>query len=157
MDINQPDVDPDAHREQLIADAEEAQADEDAEKAALLEAVKNDEEFTHGQTDWVELGDVELRVKAYFPGDTLDTVRQFSQAEEGSVPDFAGLIDALISVTEVVRTEGVTWESDEQVSEFWDAYYSEHGTNVLLVATERVFAPAVDNMEARTPQSFRGQ
>jgi hypothetical protein len=115
MDINQPDVDPDAHREQLIADAEEAQADEDAEKAALLEAVKNDEEFTHGQTEWVELGDVELRVKAYFPGDTLDTVRQFSQAEEDSVPDFAGLIDALISVTEVVRTEGVTWESEEQV------------------------------------------
>jgi hypothetical protein len=155
MDINQPDVDPDAHREELIADAEEMQADEDAEKAALLAAVKNDEEFTHGQTEWVELGDVDLRVKAYFPGDTLDTVRQFSQAEEDSVPDFGGLVDALISVTEVVRTEGVTWESDEQVAEFWRAYYSEHGTNVLLVATERVFAPAVDNMEERTPQSFR--
>ena len=155
MDINQPDVDPDAHREQLIADADKAQAEADQEKQALLDAVKNDEEFAHGKTEWIELGDVELKVKAYFPGDTVDTVQNFSEIDDGEVPNFSELIVALADVTEVIRKEGVTWEGDDKITEFWQAYYDEHGTNVILIATERVFGPAIDTMEAQAPQSFR--
>jgi hypothetical protein len=158
MELNEPDIDPEAHREELIADAEEIAADEDAEKQALLEAVKNDEEFEHGQTEWVQLGDVDLRVKAWFPGNTFDTVRGLAEAEQNDeIPDFHALLDSLAEITEVVRTSGVTWEETTRINDFWQAYYAEHGTNVIMIASERVLRPALDNMEQRAPQSFPGE
>jgi len=157
MELNEPDIDPEAQEQKLIQEAEHAKRQHEQEKGELLEAVKNEEEFTHESYEWVELGDVELKVKSWIPGDSMDAINNFAQADQsGQIPDFSELIEAAKELTEVVRTADVTWETQALIDDFWDSYYAEHGSNVIYAAAERVYKPALENMEQRAPQSFQG-
>jgi hypothetical protein len=157
MDLNEPDVDPEAQREELIREHDKAKRQYEQEKGELLEAVKQEEEFEHESYEWVELGDVEIKVKAWIPGDAMDTINQFAQADQsGEIPDFAALVDAAKQLTEVIRSGDVSWQTEGRINDFWDTYYNEHGSNVVYAAAERVYQPALENMEQRAPQSFPG-
>jgi len=157
MELNEPDIDPEAQEQKLIQEAEQAKRQHEQEKGELLEAVKNEEEFTHESYEWVELGDVELKVKSWIPGESMDAINKFAQADQsGEIPNFKELIEAAKELTEVVRTADVTWETQALVDDFWDSYYAEHGSNVIYAAAERVYKPALENMEQRAPQSFQG-
>jgi len=157
MELNEPDIDPEAQEQKLIQEAEQAKRQHEQEKGELLEAVKNEEEFTHESYEWVELGDVELKVKSWIPGDSMDAINKFAQADQsGEIPNFKELIEAAKELTEVVRTHDVTWETQALIDDFWDSYYAEHGSNVIYAAAERVYKPALENMEQRAPQSFPG-
>jgi hypothetical protein len=158
MDLSEPDVDPEAQEEKLIKEAEQAKRQHQQEKGELLEAVKNEEEFTHESYEWVELGDVELKVKSWIPGESMDAINKFAQADQsGEIPNFSELIEAAKELTEVVRTANVNWQTQAKVNDFWDSYYNEHGSNVIYAAAERVYQPALENMEQRAPESFPGE
>lgn len=155
LDLN---VDPVEKREELISDTEAAKRQAEQEQAELLEALEAEEEFEHRSYEWVEIGDVELKVKTWLPGDVNDTIQAYAEAEQsGDVPDFEPMIEAAKTQTEVVRTADVSWSTDAKISKFWDMYYSEHGSNVLLTVFDRVFDPAIDGIENKLPQSFQGQ
>ena len=152
------DFDPEKRREQLIRETEDAKRQAEQEKQELLQAVENEEEFEHRTYEWVELGDVEMKVKAWFGGDGIDVIKRFGQAEqEGQIPEFRDLIEVAKTQTEVVRTADISWSTDAKINEFWDMYYQEHGSNTLYVALERVFTPALENMEGRVPDSFQSK
>ncbi len=157
MDLNEPDIaDPDARREQLIDDAKQAKREHDAEQAELLDAVKNDKEFVHDGHEWVEVGDVEFRVRTDLPGDVIDTLQTFSAGDD-ELPDMRPLVNVATRMTDVIRTEGTMWETEAKIREFWQAYYHEHGDIVLEVVSDRILSPALDKRQNGVSQTFQGE
>jgi hypothetical protein len=150
------DIDPDKRREELIEETEAAKRQHEQELTELTQAVKNDEELEHDQYDWVEVGDVEMKVKAWLPGDTMDTLEEYSEADEsGSMPPISDIVDIAISQTEVIRSGDVSWSKQSQIQAFWEKYYEEQGDTVLEVALNRVLDPALDKRQGRVPDGFR--
>jgi len=158
MDLNEPDIaDPDARREQLIDDAKQAKREHQAEQNEILEAVKQDEELSHDGHEWVEIGEAEFRVKTELPGDVLDILEGYADAEQNDkAPEIRPLIDAAKHMTDVIRTEGTTFETQAKINSFWDYYYQEHGSSVIQTAGERILGPALERQEQRVDTSFPG-
>jgi len=150
-------IDPEAKKAELEQDAEHAKRQAQQEEQEFLQALENEEEFEHKTYEWIEIGDVELKVRGWMAGDVIDTVQSYVEAEqEGEIPDFAPMVDAAKTQTEVVQTADVRWTTEAKVNRFWEMYYNEHGSNVLAVAFSRVFDPAIEDMEGKLPDSFQG-
>jgi hypothetical protein len=150
--------DPDEQREQLLEETEAEARQYEQEQAELLEAVKNEEEFSHGGTEWVELGDVDLKVRTEMPGDVVDTMTEVAETEQsGAMPDLSQVVDAAAKMTEQITKGDVSWSTQPRIEDFWGAYYAEHGSTVVTTAVERVLEPALENMDGQVPQSFRNE
>jgi len=150
-------IDPDEKAQELEQDAEHAKRQAQQEEQEFLQALENEEEFEHKTYEWIEIGDVELKVRGWMAGDVIDTVQSYVEAEqEGEIPDFSPMVDAAKTQTEVVQTADVRWTTEAKVNRFWEMYYDEHGSNVLAVAFSRVFDPAIEDMEGKLPDSFQG-
>ena len=150
-------IDPDAKKAELEQDAEHAKRQAQQEEQEFLQALENEEEFEHKTYEWIAIGDVELKVRGWMAGDVIDTVQTYVEAEQaGEIPDFAPMVDAAKTQTEVVQTADVRWNTDAKIARFWEMYYDEHGSNVLAVAFSRVFDPAIEDMEGKLPDSFQG-
>jgi hypothetical protein len=151
-------IDPDAKKAELEQDAEHAKRQAQQEEQEFLQALENEEEFEHKTYEWIEIGDVELKVRGWMAGDVIDTVQSYVEAEqEGEIPNFAPMVEAAKTQTEVVQTADVRWNTDAKIARFWEMYYDEHGSNVLAVAFSRVFDPAIEDMEGKLPDSFQGR
>jgi len=147
--------DPEEQREQLLEETEAEARQYEQEQAELLEAVKNEEEFSHGGTEWVELGDVDLKVKTEMPGKVVDTIREFVNSDD-KLPDFAEVVGAAAVMTEQISTGDVSWATEPRIEDFWSAYYDEHGTTVIKAALERVFKPAMREASGKVDSQFHG-
>jgi hypothetical protein len=148
------DVDPDAKREELIEDAEKAKKEHEAEQAELLNAVKEDEELSHDGFEWVEIGEAEFRVSTELSGRVIDILQAFDASDEEDLPPIKHIVEAAIIQTDVIRTEGTTWETEPKISEFWETYYNVHGSTVLETVSERILEPALEEQQERVPSSF---
>jgi hypothetical protein len=151
-------IDPDAKKAELEQDAEHAKRQAKQEEAELLAAVENEEEFEHESYRWVEIGDVEFKVREWMAGEVIDAITQYVEADtEADIPDFTRMLNAAKIQTEVIRTGDVSWSTDAKIDAFWDSYYQKHGSTVLDNAFEIIFNPAINQMGGRVPDSFPGE
>lgn len=148
QDLN---IDPEAKRKELIEETTKAEAEAHAEQAAILEAVKNDEELTHDATEWVEIGDAEFKVKTTLAGDVVDTLQAFNNED---MPPMNRIVDAAITQTESIHTDGATITDTETIAAFWRGYYDEHGTAAIDAIANRIMSPALEQAQEGVPQSF---
>jgi len=157
-DITEELGDPEEQREQLLEETEAEARQYEQEQAELLEAVKEGEEYEHDSYEWVELGTAEIKVKAWLPGDVIDTLEGLAEAEQdGNAARVSDVVDAAIAQTEVIRAGDVSWSTDVRIRDFWEQYYEEHGDTVLEVAAEEILDPALENQQGRVPDGFRQQ
>jgi len=152
-----PDIDPEAKREELIEDAEQAKAERDQQYADLINAVQNDEELTHGGSEWVELGDAGFEVRTEMRGDVLDVLEQFNADDPSEQPSLRELIDAAKKQTVAIRFEDIYLQDSNEIGAFFDEYYNAHGAKVVEAAIDRIFDPALESMDQMTPKSFQSE
>src|SRR6056297_64191 len=151
-------IDPDEKAQELEQDAEHAKRQAQQEEAELLAAVENEEEFEHETYRWVEIGDVEFKVREWMAGEVIDAITEYVNADtEAEIPDFERMLNAAKIQTEVIRTGDVSWSTDAKIDAFWDSYYQKHGSTVLDNAFEIIFDPAINQMGGRVPDSFPGE
>ena len=150
-----PDIDPEAKREELIEDAEEAKAKQEQEFAAVLDAVREGEEFVQDETEWVEIGEAEFEVQTDLPGETLDLIQSLDDDVE-DMP-IRELLDRAADQVETIRAGDQILHRQADIDAFFDYYYRERGLEVLAVAATRLFEPAINRTEQRVPKSFRGE
>lgn len=149
QDLN---IDVDKKRDELIEQTKEAEQQAKAEQAAILEAVKNDEELTHDATEWVEIGDAEFKVKTTLAGDTLDIVEGFTADE---LPPMSSLVEAAVLQTDSIRAGESLVTDDTDIKAFWEAYYNEYGEAAIEAIQARILSPAMENKGV--DQSFQGE
>jgi hypothetical protein len=150
QDLN---IDPEKKRDELIADTKEAEKQAKQEQAAILEAVKNDEELSHDATEWVEIGDAEFKVKTTLAGDVVDTLQAF---DSDDMPPMNKLVEAAITQTESIRTDETVITDADTIEAFWHGYYDEHGTSAIDAIANRIMSPALEQAQEGVPQSFQG-
>jgi hypothetical protein len=129
-------------RQELI---EEAKADknelDDAQNEALA-AIASEGGLEDYAT--VELGELEIEVKAWLPGDVEDTVLQAQQLGDSEDPaqikrSMETMLSALAKMT----------VADDYDMAFWREFHERYGANGLIMAVDTVLGPANGNMEAR--------
>ena len=150
-------------REALIEDAKETRSQLEAEQNEMLEAVASGEEFDVENYEWVELGGVDLQVKAWFPGDTLEEIAGMAEAAQANNPSAAGPairtnINALTNMTEVIEGGNQRFTSEERIRQFWNNYFEKWGDQGLGQAVETVITPAEENTDKEDAmRSFPGE
>jgi hypothetical protein len=150
QDLN---IDPAQKRDELIADTKEAEKQAKQEQAAILEAVKNDEELTHDSTEWVAIGDAEFKVKTTLAGDVVDILQAF---DSDDMPPMNKIVDAAITQTESIRTDATVITDTDTIAAFWRGYYDKHGTAAIDAIANRIMNPALEQAQEGVPQSFQG-
>jgi Spy/CpxP family protein refolding chaperone len=127
-------------RQELIEDAKEERRElEDKQTEALAEIAKG-EEIESYQT--VSLGELELEVKGWSPGDTTETVEQAMRMAESEDPEdmkqsMETMLSALVDMT----------VSDTYDMTFWRAYYEKYGPQGMQPAVETILGPAISELE----------
>lgn len=154
------DEDYEERKERLIEDAKSTRQELEQEQSAMLEAVAEGEDFEIESYEWVELGGVQLQVKAWFPGDTLEEIAGMAEVAETRDPSAAraGIrtnINALTEMTEVIEGGDRRFQSDERIRMFWNNYFEKWGDQGLEKAVETVIEPAEENSDREdTMKSF---
>lgn len=127
-------------RQELI---EEAKADkkelDDAQNEALA-AIASEEGLEDYAT--VELGELEMEVRAWLPGDVEDTVLQAQQLGDSEDPaqikrSMETMLSALAEMT----------VSDDYDMKFWREFHERYGANGLIMAVQTILSPANEKME----------
>lgn len=127
-------------RKALIEETAESKAElEEKQTEALAEIAKGEE---LKQYDTVELGDLELEVKAWVPGDTADTIQRAMQLAQSETPHEAKQSMETMLIALADMTVDDTYNVD-----FWRAYYEEYGPTGLEPAVNTVLSPAMDELE----------
>lgn len=155
------DIDPEdeeeyeAQRREILEDAAETKQEYDKRHSEMLDAVQSGEDFQIEDYEWVNLGDLPIKVKTWFPGDTLDELMELEEA--GSAQQgIKTTIAAFTKLTEKIGKESPA-TSREEIESFWMVYYEEWGDQGLKEAVTVVAGPAIDNSdEKKVAKSFRG-
>lgn len=138
-------------RKELIKKTKEKRQELDRKQNEALEAIKGGGDLEDYQL--VELGDLEIEVKAWMPGDVADTVQKAHDiGQSGDMERFEESIQTMLSALVEMTTD------DTYNMAFWQAYYQEYGPEGVLVAAETIIGPAAESMEAKSEgvKSFRG-
>jgi hypothetical protein len=155
-DISQAEIE--AKREELHEDTTQERSDREAQKDALLEAVKSDSDL--GGENTVEIGGLIVRHKDYIPGKQLKKVQRTKQAMQGSgdLPGDEDEIELLTEITEGLQdpAEGTEYTDAELVTEFWRGFIDEYGTDAYVVILERLLEPLLSETQEKMDglQSF---
>jgi hypothetical protein len=155
--MSELDIDPEEEREELIQETEHAKRQAEQKQAEILDAVKQEEEITHDQTEWVELGEAEFEVKCEMPGEVTDTLENIDPDNPQNGPSMREVVDAVKHMVVMVRSGDLTMQTDSEISGFFDHYYDEHGTTVLQAAMTKLLEPALESQQGMVDQSFQGQ
>jgi hypothetical protein len=142
---------PTEKEQELLEEAREAkQKLEEAQNEALAAIASED-----GLEDYatVELGDLELEVKSWLPGDVEDTVLQAQQL--GNSEDPAQIKRSMETMLSALAEMTV---SDDYDMRFWREFHDRYGANGLIMAVDTVLGPANETMEERKNgvDGFRG-
>jgi hypothetical protein len=157
MELNEPDIDPEAQEQKLIQEAEQAKRQEEQKQAEILEAIKQDEEIVHGETEWVKVGDAEFKVMCDPPGEVTDTLEALENPDPDKQPTLREVVKAVGKIVEVIQYGDVSMTTRSEIDGFFEMYYEEHGPKVLHTAMSRLLEPALNGMEQMVPNSFQGQ
>lgn len=148
-------------REELIEKVGEKRQEDEQAHQALLNAVSEGEEFEVENYEWVQLGNVDVKVKTWFPGDVIDKISSFS-AEEINPSEAQSAIhstvDALGQMTEMVESGDVRVNNESGIRSFYKQYYDKWGDQGLEMAVKTILEPAQDNSDkSDVMDSFRSE
>jgi hypothetical protein len=153
-------------REELISDAKETKHELEAKQSEMLEAVASgDDGIDVEDYATVQVGEVEVRAKAYMPGESLSTIKRAQRLAkrenlEAALDSINTMTDAMTVVTERLdhAPSGTVIESNEEIRTFWKGMFQEWGVNGFQQAAEKVLEPASEDLEskAESAESFRG-
>lgn len=143
-------------RKELIEEAQETKQQYDEQHAELLDAVESGEEFQVEDYEWVNLGELEIKVKTWFPGDTLDKLTSLEEGDATAQESINATIEAFTKLTEQIRKDDPVTDR-EGIESFWLVYYDKWGSQGLFEAMDVIASPAIDNSnEKQVRESFRG-
>lgn len=137
-------------REELIKDAAETKRETDQKQQDALKAIAQGEQLEDYET--VYLGDLELEVKAWLPGDVADTVEQAqSLADDGEKAEIKESMETMLSALSQMTVD------ETYNMTFWRKFYSNYGPEGIVLAVETVMEPAGEGLQDRKEgiQSFR--
>jgi len=127
-------------RESLIEDAAETKQELEQKQTEALAEIAKGEELK--QYDTVQLGELDLEVKAWVPGDTADTIQRAMQLAQSETPAKAKeSMDTML-----LALSDMTVDDTYNVA-FWRRYYEEYGPTGLEPAVNTVLEPAMDELE----------
>lgn len=154
-------------REQLREQTVAFRQEKEQQHNALLEAVAEGEEFETHTYEWVTIGNVDIEVKTWYPGNVIDaftdiaeglnvTSAEQAQNPEGLMqdidiaqlsPTIREIIGVLTEMTNRIRGNGEVVDDTEAIESFWRGFYGQHGDRALDVAAEKVLGPAEENTD----------
>lgn len=143
---------PTEKEQELLEDARQSKEELEQAQNEALEAIASGEELEQYET--VSLGDLELEVKAWLPGDVEDTVLQAQQLGESEDPaEIKRSMDTMLSALAEMTT------SETYDMGFWREFHRKWGAEGLILAVETILDPASENMEEKREglESFRGE
>lgn len=151
----------DERRQRLIESAREERQRHEAQQEAMLEAVAEGENFDIESHTWVSLGEADLHVKEWFPGDTVDQLAQADMDPNDATGADAnraigGVLEAFVTMTDAIEAGDQRVESKPQIRSFWRSYFERWGDQGLAEAFDVVLTPAIENSEGEEAvESFR--
>jgi transcriptional regulator of NAD metabolism len=134
----------------LIEDAAKTKAKLEEKQNEALQAISEGGDLEKYEV--VELGELELEVKAWLPGDTTETVQEAQRlAEEENIRAIKRSMQTFLSALADMTVD------DTYDLQFWRKYYQRYGPEGMIVAVEAVLGPAGDSLEKQKQgaESFR--
>lgn len=128
-------------RQALMEDAAQTKQELEAEQAQALAAIRSGGDLEEYET--VELGELELEVKAWVPGSVAHTIRRarrLSQAED--LDTMLESMETMLSALDEIS------RSDTYNMAFWREYYDEWGPEGVFLAVDTLLDPAFENKES---------
>lgn len=140
-----------ARAEELKRQAKDEYESISEKQQAALKEIAEGESLESYET--VALGNLDIEVKAWFPGETMDAVEAAQTA--ANTEDMAQIrrsIDTMLAALDEM-TRDSTYDM-----RFWRQYYQSYGPEGLMVAMQRVLGPATENMDEKgdAAAGFRG-
>lgn len=127
-------------KEELLEDTKEHFGEKKAKQNEALEAIAQGGEFE--SYDTVTLGELELEVKAWIPGNVEETIeRAQNMAERGDEMELQRSMETMITALDSM-TVNETYGRD-----FWKQFHQEYGQIGMITATETILEPATEEME----------
>jgi polyhydroxyalkanoate synthesis regulator phasin len=127
---------------ELVEDAREAKEELEAKQSEALEAIAEGGDLEEYAT--VELGELEIEVLGWLPGDVEDTVLQARQL--GKTEDPAKIKRSMETMLSALAEMTV---DDTYNMAFWRQFYQEYGAAGLIEAVGTVLEPAQTSMEEK--------
>lgn len=135
-------AEPTEKERELLEDARETKKELEQQQNEALEAIAKGGDLEEYET--VELGELELEVKSWLPGDVEDTVLQAQKLGESEDPaQIKRSMETMLSALAEMTTDG-TYDMG-----FWRQFHQEYGANGLILAVETILEPANENMEKK--------
>lgn len=139
-------------RQELITDAAQTKQEVDQKQNKALEQIASGEDIEEYAT--VEIGELEIEVRSWLPGDIEDLVIRAGELAESRDPQ--NLRESKQTMIEALS--GMT-TSEDYDTYFWREYTNRYGQQGLMLAVETILEPAQESMEelGEARQSFRGE
>jgi len=150
-----PEDDPETQKEKLRQATEQRKQTRDAQHAAMLNAVAGGEDgIDVGEYEWVQIGEVDILVKTFIPGKSLNTIQKAQRLASRENVDAAldsiyTMTEALTVVTERIEYDETTVEQNEQIRDFWEGMFEKWGVEGFQSAADTALEPASEDMEAK--------
>lgn len=129
-------------RRELIESAAETKRELDERQNEALEAIAEGQ--TPERYDTVTLGELDLEVLGWLPGDVEDKVVDAMDLADD--PDPGALRESKETIITALDEMTV---SDDYNGQFWREYHRRYGQEGLIIAANTVFEPAKDGIEER--------
>jgi len=148
-------------KQELQEEVSEISKEHKESEQALIEAVSQDEEI--GQYDVVELGDIEMKIQLWIPGDELEDMNAGMSEEEITqvFSDVDRFVSLIVKLVEELRypAEEEYYTDDLKIKHFVISFVDTYGTDAMVRLAETVVLPVVEHMEEKSQglQSFQGQ
>jgi len=127
-------------QKELIEDSRQAKQELEAEQNKALAEIAKGEKLEQFET--VELGGLEMEVKAWIPGDTTNTVEKaMDLAQSDSVGKMKQSMQTMLKALADMTV------SDTYDINFWRAYYQEYGPVGMQPAVNTILGPAGEELE----------
>lgn len=128
--------------QRLKQDAAETKQELEQKQEAALKEIESGETLESYET--ATLGDLEMEVKAWFPGSLFDDVQHAQQLAQSENPEKVfESIDTMIQVLDNMTV------SDTYNEGFWREYFQKWGPEALGRAMQAILEPAQEEQEAK--------
>ena len=151
------DVNPEAKRQELIAETERAEREQNQKFANLIESVEKGEEYSPTETAYVDVGELTFEVETEIPGTVQDAMDYHDHPDPEKRTRTRDLVESLPDMIVGIDDPQEGRIDGSDVREFLVAYYDARGTKMLSEVIEPILEPAGDNLNQRVPDGFRSK
>ena len=151
------DVNPEAKRQELIAETERAEREQNQKFANLIESVEKGEEYSPTETAYVDVGELTFEVETEIPGTVQDAMDYHDHPDPEKRTRTRDLVESLPDMIVGIDDPQEGRVDGSDVREFLVAYYDARGTKMLSEVIEPILEPAGENLNQRVPDGFRSK